>query len=276
MTDRYRDLSVADLMRTEIVTCAGSANLGEVAKTLARAREHAVFVLDEAGEPAGVVSDFDLLASEWMGSDPGGVEAMRSMTAAELMSAPLETIAVGASAREASARLREQHLSRLLVLDADGAPAGVISVSDLIAPLGGPSGNRRQVSDVMSYAIVTCLPETSLEAAARAMAERRSRSVIVIDETGRAVGVITGGDLLSLYEPDEHADTVADLMTTSMITAPPDLGLSDAVEMMVEHEVHRLVVIDPDRGDGAPIGVLSTSDILAEVADERSVWQRGM
>ncbi len=43
---------------------------------------------------------------------------------------------------------------------------------------------------------------------------------------------------------------------------------------MIEHEVHRLVVIDPARNDGAPIGTVSTSDILAEMADERSVWQR--
>ena len=55
----------------------------------------------------------------------------------------------------------------------------------------------------MSYAIVTCLPDTSLDAAARAMTERRSRSIVVVDNSGLAVGVITGNDLPLLYAPGE-------------------------------------------------------------------------
>jgi CBS-domain-containing membrane protein len=86
--------------------------------------------------------------------------------------------------------------------------------------------------------------------------------------------VITANDLLSLYEPGEHPTTVANLMSASIITAAPDLALADAAKLMLEHEVHRLVVIDPTRSHGAPIGIISTEDIIAEMAHERSVWQR--
>jgi CBS domain-containing protein len=98
------------------------------------------------------------------------------------MTSPVETIAASASAPQAAARMCELHLSHLLVTGENGSPAGVISVSDLVVPLRRISRDRRNVRDVVSYAIVTYLPTTSLEAAARAMTERRSRSIIVMDE----------------------------------------------------------------------------------------------
>lgn len=102
----------------------------------------------------------------------------------------------------------------------------------------------------MSYAIVTCLSETPVQAAARAMTERRSCSIVVVDETGRAIGVIAGYDMLSFYGQGEAKQTVADLMRTP-ITVDPDLALADAADLIIGHEVHRLVVVDPERGGRA-------------------------
>jgi CBS domain-containing protein len=261
-------------MTPEVTGCRGEATLAAVAATLAHRHVHAVFVLDDARRPSGVVSDFDLLAGEWMARDAERLRAMQAMTAAQLMSSPVETISADAPAATAALRMREMHISRLLVTDERGSAVGVISVSDLVAPLGRPSGERRNIRDVMSYAIVTCLPGTSLQAAARAMTERRSRSIVVIDDRGRAVGVITGNDLLSLYQSGKP-ETVADLMSKPIVTCDPDLSLSDAAELMIDREVHRLVVTDSSSGD-APIGIVSTTDIVAEMAQERSVWQQAL
>jgi CBS domain-containing protein len=265
--------SVRKLMTEGVISCRSDANLATVAATLARHRVHAVFVTDAAGLPAGVLSDFDLLTGEWLGSAPEGLRAMQSVTAGELMSSPVQTIGVEETLSAAASRMRELHLSRLLVLDDQGA-VGVISVSDLVAPLGRPSGARQTVSDVMSHAIVTCPPDTSLQAAARAMTERCCRSIVVVDEHGRAVGVITGNDLLVLYGPGEPAATVTDLMTPP-ITCEADLPLAAAADLIISNEVHRLVVIDASQDSGVPIGVVSTADIVAEMASGRSVWQRG-
>ena len=109
---------------------------------------------------------------------------------------------------------------------------------------------------------------------ARAMTERNSRSVVVVDEAGRAVGVVTGADLLPLYRPDGLVGTAAELMSTPIITADPALSLAAAADLMITHEIHRLVVVDPSAANGAPIGVVSTSDIVAEMAQAQSVWQR--
>jgi len=81
---------VADLMTRDLVSCPANTSLASVASTLAHRKVHAVFVLDQEGRPTGVVSDFDLLAGEWLGTDPESLRAMQQVTAAELMTAPVE------------------------------------------------------------------------------------------------------------------------------------------------------------------------------------------
>jgi CBS domain-containing protein len=104
------------------------------------------------------------------------------------------------------------------------------------------------------------------------MSQRRSRSIVVVDEGGRAAGVITGNDLLSLYEPGDQPATVEELMSPPIVCAP-NLALSEAADLMISSEVHRLVVVDSFQSDGAPIGIVSTSDIVAEMAGAHSVWR---
>ena len=126
----------------------------------------------------------------------------------------------------------------------------------------------------MSYAIVTCTPDTALAAAARAMTERRSRSIVVVDNEGQAVGVITGNDLLTLYESTQPATKAKDLMRRP-ITCDIDLPLRDAIDLIISKEVHRVVMTDSSTADAAPAGILSTSDVIREMAQEGSVWQAG-
>ena len=104
------------------------------------------------------------------------------------------------------------------------------------------------------------------------MTERRSRSLVVVDPAGRPVGVVTGSDLLALYRPGEAATTVAELMQP-LLTIGPDASLREAADLMLRHETHRLVVVDPERPDGMPLGLVSTSDLVAEMAEPGSVWR---
>jgi CBS domain-containing protein len=124
----------------------------------------------------------------------------------------------------------------------------------------------------MSRAMLTCLPDTPIERAALAMTERHSRSIVVVDEHGRATGVLTGIDLLSVYERDGDG-TVSEHMTSPVVTCDAEATLSAAAELMISREVHRLVVIEPLEHGDAPVGVLSTADIVGEMAHECSAWR---
>ena len=262
---------VRHLMRPTLITCSPDTTLGEAAARLIQNRVHALIVADNSNQPLGILSDIDLLAGEWLSADATSLKVMRAMTASQLMSTPPTTIDADAPASEAAARIQAERIHRLIVTE--GARAiGVISVSDLVASMSQLATERRVVGDVMSRAIVVCLEGTPLAAVARAMTERVSRSVIVVSAIGSPLGIITGLDLLTLYEAGIGKQTVGQIMRTPL-TIHPAASLREAADLMLKHHVHRLVVTNPNQPTGVPLGQISTTDIVAEMAEPGSVWQ---
>jgi CBS domain-containing protein len=260
---------VSDLMRRGLVTCPPQTTLGEAAALLVRERVHAVVVADAAGAPAGILADSDLLAGEWLAGDEVSLDEMRRMTAGELMSAPLATIGADATAAEAAERMLSERVSRLVVLEG-GVPAGMLAVSDLVASAAAQPGGRGTVADVMSRGFVACRPEAPAADLARAMTDRRSRSLVVLDAGGTAVGVVTGRDLLRLLAAGDLAGKAAGDLMHPPLAIGPDATLREAADRLVREDVHRLVVADPD--GGVPLGIVSTWDVLAEMARPGSRW----
>lgn len=97
---------VRDLMHEGLISCPPETKLGDVAQMLIRNRIHAVVVVDGQGDPVGLLSDSDLLAGEWLATDPESFELMRNLTAGKLMTTPVPTIEADAPASEAARRLR--------------------------------------------------------------------------------------------------------------------------------------------------------------------------
>jgi CBS domain-containing protein len=261
---------IAELMSSPVITCGGDATLGDVATLLLEHRIHGVFVSDEREKPAGVVSDSDLLAGEWLATDEESLDTMRAFTAQDLMTTPPVTIAAEADVAEAAHRMRSEQLARLLVTGAEGA-VGVVTVSDLVALLAHPAA-RGTIGDVMTRGIVVCRDDTTAGQAARAMTDRRSRALIVVSARGRALGVVTGGDLLPLVET-RASDTPLTQLMHEPLTISPDATLREAADSMLKHVVHRLVVVDPLAPDAIPLGIVSTADVVAEMGASGSVWR---
>jgi CBS domain-containing protein len=261
---------VAELMSSPPISVAADAPLGDVAALLAERGVHGVVVLDE-GATAGVISDTDLLAGEWLATDPESLETMRSLTARELMTSPAVTIDAEADAVEAATLLRRQRLSRLVVTGPEGT-VGVIATSDLVELLGRGALGRASVADVMTRGLVVCREETTAGQAARAMTLRRSRSLVVVSPQGAPRGVVTGADLLPLVAGGGTDTPVRDLMHEPL-TIGADASLREAADRMLKEEVHRLLVADPETPDSFPLGLVSTADLVAEMAEPGSIWR---
>ncbi len=256
-------MRVRDLMRTNLITCPPNTTLGAAAGLLARHHVHAIVVADPSGMQLGLVSDIDLLAGEWLFQHPDGLAAMRTLTAEQLMTSPVATIDADAPATEAAARMRAERIHRLVVTEHERG-IGVLSVSDLVRVLIPNLSERQTVGQVMSRGLVVCRADTPLGAAARAMTERRSRSIVVVAANGAPLGVVTGSDLLPFISDGEASATVSDIMHAP-ITIDPAASLRTAADVMLQHHIHRLVVVDPANPDGMPLGLISTSDIVIEM-----------
>jgi CBS-domain-containing membrane protein len=265
---------VRDLMRPEVITCRPEIPLGQLAHRLSKHHVHALFVAGADEKIVGVITDFDLLAGEWLSGDAQSLEAMRGMTAGDLMSAPVDTIEASATAGKAARKMLELTVRRLLVTE-DGRPVGVISVSDVIAYIAeGAIARRDTVADVMSDAFLACRDKTPLASAARAMTNAGWRSVLVVDAYGKPLGMVSGLDLLPFcdFERDCAQVTVAEVMHPAL-TIEMTASLQEAANKMIENHHHRLVVIDPAQPDAVPLGIISSFDIVAEMARPGSVWQ---
>lgn len=157
--------------------------------------------------------------------------------------------------------MRSCRVRHLPVLEA-GRLVGVLSLGDVLA---GEESDA--IADVMTTAVRTATPATTLSAACSQMLGQRVSCLPVVDH-GALVGIFTATDALtvavSLLKTDEQAvrggPTVAQLMTARPVaTSEVTATLADAWERMQEAHVRHLPILS----DGAVIGMLSDRDVLA-------------
>jgi CBS domain-containing protein len=248
--------------------------LGQVAALLTQFHVHALVVIDHENHPQGIISDYDLLAGEWLAAEPQGLAAMRKLTAGELMSSPIETVEADVPIKTAAHRLIEKDINRLLVTE-KSVPVGVISISDFVSSVAREEKPQREtVADVMSDAILVCRDKTPVTSAARTMTQAGWRSVLVVDSKGTPLGVVSGKDLLPyVVNGVDEKLTVKDIMHPAL-TIDMHAPLREAANLMIQKHNHRLVVIDQDNPQAFPLGIISSFDIVAEMAKSDSIWQK--
>jgi CBS domain-containing protein len=136
---------------------------------------------------------------------------------------------------------------------------------------GPPAGawlTELPVADVMHHRVVTCLPDTPLRAVARMMANYRIHSVIVHDDHRRdreaLWGVVSDRDVVAAVATGEiDGATAGSTAATEAVTITSDESLGRAAQLLGEHEIAHLIVVD--RETNRPLGVLSTLDIAAAI-----------
>ncbi|MBM3619195.1 MAG: CBS domain-containing protein [Alphaproteobacteria bacterium] len=118
----------------------------------------------------------------------------------------------------AIAVLAARRIGAVLVLDAGGAIAGILSERDVLHAMArdGAAAITRKVSEVMTAAVVTCDPDDSIEHVMETMTERRFRHLPVVRQ-GRLCGMISIGDVvrLRLEEQRREADALREYITAA-------------------------------------------------------------
>ena len=125
------------------------------------------------------------------------------------------------------------------------------------------------VRDVMSHGVMTCMPETTVREVARRMAEHKVNALVVVEEaSGELEGIVSRSDLARAYDQDYEAVTVEAIMSHDVETIISDIPVSAAVLIMLDKGVDRLVIQHATPAPQRPVGVLSLSDIIREMAGE--------
>ncbi|MEU7426352.1 CBS domain-containing protein [Streptomyces sp. NPDC040750] len=120
----------------------------------------------------------------------------------------------------------------------------------------------QHVRDVMTSDLVTLEPQASAAAAARLMRDEDVGAVLVT-ENGHLRCLVSDRDLVVRVfaeGADPEQTTVVQAGSEDLVTVTPDDSLDRAVELMREHAVRRLPVVEGDD----PVGIVSLGDMAIE------------
>jgi CBS domain-containing protein len=143
-----------------------------------------------------------------------------------------------------------------------------------------------KVRDVMTTEVFAVAPDTGLDSVAKLLTAKRISGAPVVGIDGKPLGVISLADLadqdrdvrgrqgysvfyrisdgLTEFGPDEeddHPGCAEDVMEGSVISIDADSPIDGAAAMLIEHQIHRLLVVSEDK----LVGIVSSLDVLKGV-----------
>ncbi len=108
---------------------------------------------------------------------------------------------------EAAAYLRDKAIRATVVVDPEGRPIGVISQSDVSDKVAAENRCPAWVKakEIMSTSLVTVSPESTIEECLRLLDSHGIYHLVVVNDWGRSMGMISAQDILRLVASDERA-----------------------------------------------------------------------
>jgi CBS domain-containing protein len=270
-------------MTTRVVTVGPDDPLAVAVHKMTELRFSALPVIDRRFRLVGMISLIDVLRHR----EEGGADTTR---VGAVMNPDVLSVPPRASLSLLAHRLRSYGELRVMPVVDGPVLVGVVTRSDLLRARARPSalerlvqrvrgddladqpsaqtGRRKgptppgtaHVRDAMTTEVVTAHVTDQIDAVADRLLEHRHRSLPVIDEHRRLVGLVSEADLLG-KEPlsgRTNGRTVGSVMTRDVITLSPEDSISSARLLVAEHGLRMVPVVD----EGRVVGVLSRSDLI--------------
>lgn len=263
----FSNRPVTAVMNRKVAQVAPQMPL-RAALELMRERRISSMVVAADGIAIGILTERDVL---------GALATLQQQLDApchRFMHGPVITIPPQAGYLDAYHRMLEHDIRHLIVLDAQGRIAGMVSESDIMRELGPEYFIQfRDVASVMSAHLCRMEPGATVAQAAARMAQEGHSCVIVADAQQRPAGILTERDVvrIGLEQHDPHTLTLAQVMTQPVLTISADTPLHAAMERMTKHGLRRLVVVD---AAGQISGLLGQRDVTRGLESRYATFLR--
>ncbi len=129
------------------------------------------------------------------------------------------------------------------------------------------------VGEVMHKGTVTCPPETSLQEVVRILSDADVRAIVVVGANYSALGIISHMDIMAHYGENLTERQARDVMTREIVSVTPQTPLAEAVQLMVERRINRLLVAEATSSGLMPVGILSTTDVIRDIRGAAWAWR---
>jgi CBS domain-containing protein len=129
-----------------------------------------------------------------------------------------------------------------------------------------------KVRDWMHRGVITCAPETTVAEVAASMDSHDISALVVVADDGKALGVISRTDLVNArfiqpYMKHWRGLSAHHLMSKPVISVSAETSVEEAVQLLHEKRIHRLVVVESSAGYARPVGILSVTDLARHVGE---------
>ena len=123
-----------------------------------------------------------------------------------------------------------------------------------------------KLKDIMTTNAECCEPSAPIAEIAGKMRDYNVGSIPVC-ENGKLTGIVSDRDIVIRCVAENETDAAArDIMSTRMVTGRPDMSAEEAGDLMAEHQIRRLPIVE----DGRLVGIVSLGDLSVSHADEKA------
>ena len=231
-------------------------------------------VIAVKNKPVGIVTERDI--NRFLGEDKTA-RAIDEIPVKHVMQKNVITITDGFEDHfeQCSARMETFKIGSVILVDDNGDMIGIVSRTDLVKVYASVFGGKYLVSDFMSKKIVTCRGADSLRFALNLMNKNEVSRLVVTDQNGAPLGLITTNTLLVHSDyftkgrtrsrdyliPIEKGETlvVSDLLDEKLVTISKDDDLATAASIMIKEKISGIPVTDSKNN---LIGIVSKTDIV--------------
>jgi CBS domain-containing protein len=154
-------------------------------------------------------------------------------------------------------RMDTFQISSVIIVNEKGSLVGILTKSDLVRDYASKYPRDYKVKDYMSKKIITCRKTDSLYFGLEMLNKNRIRRLVVTNNDGKALGVLTYDAFLRnscyfkkpsrnylLPENSGVGMTVGDIVGPELITVNSEDDLAKAANLMINYKVSGIPVVD--------------------------------
>ena len=123
---------------------------------------------------------------------------------------------------------------------------------------------KRTIAEIMSKKIETIEESASVQQVAIKMKDENVSSLIVVDSLGNSKGLVTERDVVRkvcIKDVYTRKVIIKEIMSLPLITINPNDSPSTAIDIMLQHNIRHLIVVDNTKEINKPIGIVTPRDL---------------
>lgn len=234
-------------------------------------------VIVEGTKPTGIITERDI--NKFLESDKTS-RALDEIPVKHLMEKNIVLITdkLEDDFYQCASKMDNLQIGSIIITDKNNNLSGIITRTDLVKSYANVFGGKYVVKDFMNKKLVTCRKTDSIRFALDLINQNKVSRLVVTDENGYPIGLISTNTLLTHSDyftkgstrsrdyllPLKNNITVNDLLEENLVTIKQEEDLAEAARIMINQKISGIPVLDPNQ---KLVGVVSKTDVVKAFSD---------